>query len=113
MDQRGFRSRRAAYRWPAGQQGGVPQGVGNRSEEHTSELQSHLNLVCRLLLEKKKKTKRPNPRRRAQTSRFATWRLCVALSSSVECSRLPRSAAATHSDVDRGNKSWPGRIQGC
>src|SRR5260370_5559660 len=30
-----------------------------RSEEHTSELQSHLNLVCRLLLEKKKKkTKR-------------------------------------------------------
>src|SRR5260370_36565298 len=28
-----------------------------RSEEHTSELQSHLNLVCRLLLEKKKKNK--------------------------------------------------------
>src|SRR5207237_9738390 len=33
----------------------VPQH--GRSEEHTSELQSHLNLVCRLLLEKKKKTK--------------------------------------------------------
>src|SRR5256885_11838322 len=29
-----------------------------RSEEHTSELQSPCNLVCRLLLEKKKKTKR-------------------------------------------------------
>src|SRR5260370_30656307 len=29
--------------------------LGPRSEEHTSELQSHLNLVCRLLLEKKKK----------------------------------------------------------
>src|SRR5260370_9564289 len=29
---------------------------GIRSEEHTSELQSHLNLVCRLLLEKKKST---------------------------------------------------------
>src|SRR5260370_21234043 len=28
-----------------------------RSEEHTSELQSHLNLVCRLLLEKKKLTR--------------------------------------------------------
>src|SRR5882762_3945470 len=27
--------------------------VATRSEEHTSELQSHLNLVCRLLLEKK------------------------------------------------------------
>src|SRR5690242_21406275 len=31
--------------------------AGRRSEEHTSELQSHVNLVCRLLLEKKKKTK--------------------------------------------------------
>src|SRR5205085_5682887 len=30
---------------------------GTRSEEHTSELQSQSNLVCRLLLEKKKKTK--------------------------------------------------------
>src|SRR5260370_25680456 len=30
----------------------------SRSEEHTSELQSHLNLVCRLLLEKKKKAPR-------------------------------------------------------
>src|SRR4030066_1081812 len=28
--------------------------LNSRSEEHTSELQSHLNLVCRLLLEKKK-----------------------------------------------------------
>src|SRR2546430_6729797 len=42
-------------------------GVGNaeadvRSEEHTSELQSQSNLVCRLLLEKKNKTKRnPGP----------------------------------------------------
>src|SRR2546422_2688924 len=37
----------------------VPQmvaiGPGHRSEEHTSELQSRLHLVCRLLLEKKKK----------------------------------------------------------
>src|SRR2546430_11635121 len=32
----------------------------NRSEEHTSELQSQSNLVCRLLLEKKKKTQRHN-----------------------------------------------------
>src|SRR5260370_10360843 len=30
-----------------------------RSEEHTSELQSHLNLVCRLLLEKKKVKRAP------------------------------------------------------
>src|SRR2546430_4204281 len=31
--------------------------VGDRSEEHTSELQSQSNLVCRLLLEKKKQAK--------------------------------------------------------
>src|SRR5260370_26949344 len=31
-----------------------PHRRPTRSEEHTSELQSHLNLVCRLLLEKKK-----------------------------------------------------------
>src|SRR2546429_6178219 len=34
-------------------EGGQP--VGGRSEEHTSELQSRLHLVCRLLLEKKKR----------------------------------------------------------
>src|SRR2546422_7075537 len=33
-------------------------GGGGRSEEHTSELQSRLHLVCRLLLEKKKKEQR-------------------------------------------------------
>src|SRR5260370_30589887 len=33
---------------------GQPRPIVQRSEEHTSELQSHLNLVCRLLLEKKK-----------------------------------------------------------
>src|SRR2546429_3299295 len=44
-----------------GGQGGGGEGVGAtdsgspRSEEHTSELQSRLHLVCRLLLEKKKK----------------------------------------------------------
>src|SRR5438477_5834258 len=32
--------------------------LSSRSEEHTSELQSHVNLVCRLLLEKKKKKKK-------------------------------------------------------
>src|SRR2546427_3719594 len=34
-----------------------------RSEEHTSELQSQSNLVCRLLLEKKKRQKTPTSRR--------------------------------------------------
>src|SRR5437588_5608313 len=35
-----------------------------RSEEHTSELQSHSDLVCRLLLEKKKKKKTKNKKRK-------------------------------------------------
>src|SRR5260370_18960532 len=34
--------------------------ITRRSEEHTSELQSHLNLVCRLLLEKKKQNNKHN-----------------------------------------------------
>src|SRR2546430_8758776 len=38
--------------------GAVEVGRPVRSEEHTSELQSQSNLVCRLLLEKKKKIKR-------------------------------------------------------
>src|SRR2546422_7784835 len=37
----------------SGEPGG--RSAGRRSEEHTSELQSRLHLVCRLLLEKKKK----------------------------------------------------------
>src|SRR5215204_603453 len=37
--------------------GEVVSGIVSRSEEHTSELQSHSDLVCRLLLEKKKKKK--------------------------------------------------------
>src|SRR2546422_8574488 len=36
--------------------------VADRSEEHTSELQSRLHLVCRLLLEKKKKNRYRIPR---------------------------------------------------
>src|SRR5262249_62165006 len=44
----------AAVRRGAAQGGARPDGRGLRSEEHTSELQSLTNLVCRLLLEKKK-----------------------------------------------------------
>src|SRR2546427_7761698 len=62
-----FRSlrRRLRYRRAGGERRLVlcerrrSQAADGRSEEHTSELQSQSNLVCRLLLEKKKKTKRP------------------------------------------------------
>src|SRR2546426_7592791 len=48
-----------AAREPLGEHGAEPRDLehffSGRSEEHTSELQSPCNLVCRLLLEKKKK----------------------------------------------------------
>src|SRR5690242_21328840 len=58
--------RQGAARWrPRGAGRGVPRRAAlpvalrrGRSEEHTSELQSHVNLVCRLLLEKKKQKKK-------------------------------------------------------
>src|SRR4029434_2674751 len=55
-----------------------------RSEEHTSELQSHLNLVCRLLLEKKKID---------ALDAFTMW--CrVALRAELRCTRGARAGAA-------------------
>src|SRR5260370_19287407 len=52
---------RPDFRWPQLEVAGKERderrrsiGTERRSEEHTSELQSHLNIVCRLLLEKKK-----------------------------------------------------------
>src|SRR5438874_2977830 len=48
---------------PFGQQD-TPKVPGERSEEHTSELQSRRDLVCRLLLEKKKKKKQSTDRTR-------------------------------------------------
>src|SRR2546430_11384678 len=42
--------------WPRSGPKGTSSRARERSEEHTSELQSQSNLVCRLLLEKKKKT---------------------------------------------------------
>src|SRR5690606_40469983 len=44
---------------PAGARAGTRRPGPSRSEEHTSELQSRENLVCRLLLEKKKARIRP------------------------------------------------------
>src|SRR5260221_4874095 len=40
---------------PQGQRRHLAKPASHRSEEHTSELQSHSDLVCRLLLEKKKR----------------------------------------------------------
>src|SRR5262245_65197510 len=50
-----------AQRGPAGQRASVGEAAASvqRSEEHTSELQSLRHLVCRLLLEKKKNPRKP------------------------------------------------------
>src|SRR5438034_5831680 len=53
------------------------RAAGGRSEEHTSELQSHSDLVCRLLLEKKKNKERGTARGRAVTSAAWRWRAGV------------------------------------
>src|SRR2546427_9628491 len=49
------------------EQGVAQRAYGPRSEEHTSELQSQSNLVCRLLLEKKKKQNREDNQHRTRT----------------------------------------------
>src|SRR2546421_5463967 len=53
------RARHSACRPTSGNPSRSPRWIcaGERSEEHTSELQSRSDLVCRLLLEKKKKEK--------------------------------------------------------
>src|SRR2546422_3736622 len=56
-----YNGRQLRSRWPCGARDSVnrlkpPRPCSGRSEEHTSELQSRLHLVCRLLLEKKKNT---------------------------------------------------------
>src|SRR6266571_2942748 len=91
-----FRSpcgRRRSPWWPATSR----TRPARRSEEHTSELQSHVNLVCRLLLEKKKK------------------KTCSVPSSSAERSPMPsspkpygRCPARSVTPVPHLPRSWRG-----
>src|SRR3954465_924650 len=74
-----------------------PSAPSRRSEEHTSELQSHDNLVCRLLLEKKKKHQTTyycssaiSHRQRVTTTRAAdVCGLCLSLSLTYSVYVLP------------------------
>src|SRR5687768_17754085 len=73
-----FRSRSAGNKAEAAARS--PRAAGGsalssaRSEEHTSELQSRLHLVCRLLLEKKKKNTNANKNNRPHTNSPTTIR---------------------------------------
>src|SRR2546422_1283318 len=74
---RSVRSRRGRRARGAADAGSVSRigtrRPGGRSEEHTSELQSRLHLVCRLLLEKKKKKKQPELLRVGETKDRNRW----------------------------------------
>ena len=52
-----------------------------RSEEHTSELQSHHDLVCRLLLEKKKQKKKNKKTNKKKKKQHKTKTTCAAIES--------------------------------
>src|SRR2546422_1961688 len=56
---------------------------GERSEEHTSELQSRLHLVCRLLLEKKKKLRRRQKRQPGISQRPSRSRRLIRMRTSI------------------------------
>src|SRR5438874_4769670 len=82
-----FRSPRAGGQAGARAAAGVPDGAlaggAVRSEEHTSELQSRRDLVCRLLLEKKKILDEPIAR--AARLHAAFGRGCDLLGALVDC----------------------------
>src|SRR2546429_6348886 len=70
---------RSRPRWPTSSRlesccrSSVALDAGLRSEEHTSELQSRLHLVCRLLLEKKKTTSTHRLFRLHSSTRLTLW----------------------------------------
>src|SRR5256886_10339858 len=61
----------------AGARRGSAQRASERSEEHTSELQSQSNLVCRLLLEKKKKLHKVSWRSLHDCSPLSRWNMSI------------------------------------
>src|SRR5438477_4637570 len=69
---------RPSARIPRSSPRGIRADGRPRSEEHTSELQSHVNLVCRLLLEKKKKKKKYNKK---NTKKMQTYSIHYKISS--------------------------------
>src|SRR2546429_702422 len=75
-----------------------------RSEEHTSELQSRLHLVCRLLLEKKKKDICGTPGLPQRTGRFlhsSTWSVPFRLLGRLVCIAMAPGHASVHVQSSR------------
>src|SRR2546421_6102355 len=81
------------WRPSGGTSGPTATGCVRRSEEHTSELQSRSDLVCRLLLEKKKKTDR-------HTYSYKRQKTTHPLSTNQVKSRILRTQTTTRSSPD-------------
>src|SRR5260370_1446123 len=87
-----------------------------RSEEHTSELQSHLNLVCRLLLEKKNEHRQPGPphrpaprgraRTRPRTADRSSGSRASTRPSACCCSSPPHRARCRVLAASAGSARW-------
>src|SRR2546429_5331222 len=76
--------------------------AGCRSEEHTSELQSRLHLVCRLLLEKKKTTYASHTNTPANSDSTTPYRSYPATGSRTSC---PQPSHAAHPHIfERSHK---------
>src|SRR5256886_5433735 len=78
----------------------------HRSEEHTSELQSQSNLVCRLLLEKKKTTLSTHTRT-ASASRTNTISTDTVTSKDTNTSASPPSPSLSHSTTTTARRRVP------
>src|SRR5260221_2770627 len=74
-----------------------------RSEEHTSELQSHSDLVCRLLLEKKKKISKSARRKRSRGGRGRGEKIPTGTTGgrTAASSRGTRGTCGNHRIVER------------
>src|SRR4030042_933260 len=75
--------------------------ISMRSEEHTSELQSRLHLVCRLLLEKKKQTTKTSYRSHTNTcgEKREYWRTAACATRYTQKRRAPDPALFSSNDL--------------
>src|SRR5204863_6434613 len=76
----------------------------NRSEEHTSELQSRRDLVCRLLLEKKKKNIRQLLPLRPPSYRIPASRPDILTHSRTSVSIMSKSFETLHTELSHGRQ---------
>src|SRR5215207_240517 len=91
-----------------------PRRARDRSEEHTSELQSRVDLVCRLLLEKKKPVP-ATPLRRADSPRQKRFQMCSRSAANfffLIIPRPPRSTLFPYTTLFRSSAiSWAARAR--